>query len=529
MRPGAAGDRRGERDEWRRDKGQQNVLDHVDREQARVVAVDPGQQREGQRGHRPRRRRGSAARHRVGRMCRVHPADSPTPPDQRGEDPDRRQRLERPAEEERGGVRWFGRGSGRAPPQASRSAQSPRRPPGTASDLERWLERGARNRSVVHRRHGPTTPRPVGRTRRRPSAVSWPPSGPGRVRTCPSAPAPRTCMASSPQDRPPSAAIAALLVGALLIVGVAAGGGHQPGARPAEASSEPSTSPPPAITDRGAQIRNLYDIIFGIAAVDLLRRRRADHLDGRSAIGASRPTPSCPPRRTATRSPRWCGRSFRPSSSPSCSSSPGRRCRPSRRSRRNHRSRSAPSRLSSCGRSITCRPTTRRQQRGHAAHPDHAGRDRGRQGGLVLPTGRTVHLYLQSPDVIHAFYVPAVPVQARRRPGPREQLRVHAQRGRCRWHVPRAMRRAVRRQPQRDAVRRPRDDRRRVRRLAWREDRPRRTPRPPPPAVGRAVGPPAPRPAIAAQNVQFDTASSERAGRRALQDRVRQPGCLDPS
>jgi cytochrome c oxidase subunit 2 len=28
------------------------------------------------------------------------------------------------------------------------------------------------------------------------------------------------------------------------------------------------------------------------------------------------------------------------------------------------------------------------------------------EGGFVLPTGRTIHLYLESPDVIHAFYVP---------------------------------------------------------------------------------------------------------------------------
>ena len=30
----------------------------------------------------------------------------------------------------------------------------------------------------------------------------------------------------------------------------------------------------------------------------------------------------------------------------------------------------------------------------------------GPNGGLVLPAGQTTHLYLQSPDVIHAFYVP---------------------------------------------------------------------------------------------------------------------------
>src|SRR4029078_9644180 len=30
----------------------------------------------------------------------------------------------------------------------------------------------------------------------------------------------------------------------------------------------------------------------------------------------------------------------------------------------------------------------------------------GPDGGLTLPVGRSIHLYLQSPDVIHAFYVP---------------------------------------------------------------------------------------------------------------------------
>ena len=30
----------------------------------------------------------------------------------------------------------------------------------------------------------------------------------------------------------------------------------------------------------------------------------------------------------------------------------------------------------------------------------------GQEGGLVLPAGKTTHLYLSSPDVIHAFYVP---------------------------------------------------------------------------------------------------------------------------
>ena len=38
---------------------------------------------------------------------------------------------------------------------------------------------------------------------------------------------------------------------------------------------------------------------------------------------------------------------------------------------------------------------------------------------MVLPVDRTVRLVLTSPDVIHSFYVPEVPVQARRDPGRR--------------------------------------------------------------------------------------------------------------
>jgi cytochrome c oxidase subunit 2 len=75
-------------------------------------------------------------------------------------------------------------------------------------------------------------------------------------------------MASSPRTGRSSVAIAALLVGALLIVGVVAVVMSQ-GIDPLKAGQGILSSffPPRAITDRGESIRALYDIIFGIAAV----------------------------------------------------------------------------------------------------------------------------------------------------------------------------------------------------------------------------------------------------------------------
>ena len=44
---------------------------------------------------------------------------------------------------------------------------------------------------------------------------------------------------------------------------------------------------------------------------------------------------------------------------------------------------------------------------------------------VVLPVGQTVHVTLDSVDVIHSFYVPGVPVQARRDPGLADRVRPH--------------------------------------------------------------------------------------------------------
>ena len=90
-------------------------------------------------------------------------------------------------------------------------------------------------------------------------------------------------------------------------------------------------------------------------------------------------------------------------------------------------------------------------------------------GGMTVPAGRTVLLSLVSNDVIHAFYVPAVPVQARCRARSDEPVRLHGQCLGCRPDVPRPVRRAVRRGPQHHAVRRPCADRDRVRCVAGRQ------------------------------------------------------------
>jgi hypothetical protein len=95
-------DRGGEGQERRGDHREEEVLDHVDGEERRVVALDAGQERKSDReqpepeGHRP------GSRHGVRGVDGVHPSDRPAPPECRREDPERRERRERPAEKERG-------------------------------------------------------------------------------------------------------------------------------------------------------------------------------------------------------------------------------------------------------------------------------------------------------------------------------------------------------------------------------------------------------------------------------------------
>jgi cytochrome c oxidase subunit II len=211
-------------------------------------------------------------------------------------------------------------------------------------------------------------------------------------------------MASSPRTGRSSTAIAALLVGALLIVGVVAVVINQ-GFDPLKTSQGILSSffPPRAITDRGESIRNLYDIIFAIAAViffvveglivwTVIRYRRKpgdNELPAQThgnaiaevvwtvvptlivaymfviswqtlnTVEAVSPQPQMKVRAFAAQF-LW---------------------------------------------TFDYLPAD--YQAGQETTPLYTvTTPEGPDGGLVLPTGRTIHLYLQSPDVIHAFYVP---------------------------------------------------------------------------------------------------------------------------
>jgi hypothetical protein len=92
--PQGQGDRRAQGQQRRRHHGEQHVLDHVDREQHRVVGLDRRQQGQGE---------GADAGHEVGGSPSWpgHPAGDQAPPglevgDRRGQQADDDQRVERP-------------------------------------------------------------------------------------------------------------------------------------------------------------------------------------------------------------------------------------------------------------------------------------------------------------------------------------------------------------------------------------------------------------------------------------------------
>ena len=95
----------------------------------------------------------------------------------------------------------------------------------------------------------------------------------------------------------------------------------------------------------------------------------------------------------------------------------------------------------------------------------------GPEGGLHIPTGRTDPALPDEPGRHPRLLRPAVPVQARRRAGQGQHLRIQRHRRAGRRDVPRAMRRAVRHGPHADALRCARDDRRRFRCVAGRQGR----------------------------------------------------------
>ena len=164
------------------------------------------------------------ARHRVRRVRRVDPTDRPPPQADGPWDAERRQRLERPAEEERGGVGgsagtgpWAA--DGRRP--ASRHAATAAAPAADASQTGPDVPSAASS-------HGPSRTAPSDRATRRTLRVSWPrpPSGglprpaAGAARCCDHAQPAEDLHGEFPQDRPlirrdsPRS-----LVGAVLILG----------------------------------------------------------------------------------------------------------------------------------------------------------------------------------------------------------------------------------------------------------------------------------------------------------------------
>jgi cytochrome c oxidase subunit 2 len=218
-------------------------------------------------------------------------------------------------------------------------------------------------------------------------------------------------MASSPRTGRTSVALAALLVGAVLILGVVLAVSAGFNFIAAGEGIASSFFPPEAITDRGARIRELYVIVFAIAAViffvvegliiwSVVRyRRKKDDVDlppqthgnavaevvwtvvptlivafmfviswqTLSTVEAVSPQPQLKVRAVGAQflwTFEYMPADYQPSTAPD-----------------------AP----------PVEPLY--TQTTPLAAADGSG-------GLVLPTGRSIQVYLESPDVIHAFYVP---------------------------------------------------------------------------------------------------------------------------
>ena len=127
------GDRRGQGDQRRRDEHQQDVLDHVQREERRVVGLDAGASA---RTRGPASRRGtrpSGAAGRGGRMRRVDPADGhshQTTDDEDGEGRERRSNVQPKSRlAALGGSVGTGPWAGAGPASASASASPTRDAP----------------------------------------------------------------------------------------------------------------------------------------------------------------------------------------------------------------------------------------------------------------------------------------------------------------------------------------------------------------------------------------------------------------
>ena len=98
--PQQQGDRGAERQERRGDEGQEHVLEHVDREEGRVVALDDRLERDLDRREAAQEADHPDPRDRMGRVGRVHVADRPEVGRGDQQERDRDERIERPVEQD---------------------------------------------------------------------------------------------------------------------------------------------------------------------------------------------------------------------------------------------------------------------------------------------------------------------------------------------------------------------------------------------------------------------------------------------
>ena len=212
-------------------------------------------------------------------------------------------------------------------------------------------------------------------------------------------------MASSPRTGRTSPALFAVVIGAVLILGVIAMVAL--GFDPVRVGQGVASSffPPPAITDRGRDIRQLYDLVFGIAVViffvvegliiwTVIRYRRKpgdDELPPQThgnaiaeVVWTVVPTLIVAVLFVAS----W----LTLNNVEVTSAQPQMKVRAT----------AAQFLWSFEYLPNDYDPVTNKDAKPLLSITEPEGPD----GGLTLPVGRTIHLYLQSPDVIHAFYVP---------------------------------------------------------------------------------------------------------------------------
>jgi cytochrome c oxidase subunit 2 len=213
-------------------------------------------------------------------------------------------------------------------------------------------------------------------------------------------------MASSPRTGRSSAAIRALLVGVavivLVIIAILA-----TGLDPARTGQGILSSffPPPAITDRAAAIRQLYDVVFAIAAViffvveglivwTVIRYRRKpgdDELPPQTHGNAVAEV-------VWTVVPTLIVAILFVASWATLNTVEATSAEPEMKVRAT----AAQFLWSFEYLPDDYDPVTNKDAEPLLSITTPEGPD----GGLTLPVGRTIHLYLRSPDVIHAFYVP---------------------------------------------------------------------------------------------------------------------------